>query len=109
MSMSEKAWLSTQDAADYLAITTRTLYRLIDRGEIPAYQIGRVFRLRRAEVDAFIDRARIRPGTLAHLHPGQQAPTETDGDAPDPPQSDQDEDDADGHDGDRPGTDAGDD
>ena len=65
----QKAWLTTKEAASYLSITPRTLYRLIDVGEVPAYKFGRVIRLRRAEVDEFIERSRIEPGTLAHLYP----------------------------------------
>lgn len=62
-------WLSSKDAASRLGITVRTLYRLIDAGDLPAYRFGRVIRLQGAEVDAFIDRSRIRPGELEHLYP----------------------------------------
>ena len=61
-------WLSTGDAAERLGINTRTLYRFIDKGEIPAYQFGRVFRVKAADVDAFIERARVKPGSLEHLY-----------------------------------------
>lgn len=62
-------WLSTQDAAERLGITPRTLYRFIDQGDLPAYRFGRVIRLRAHEVDAFIDASRIKPGELEHLYP----------------------------------------
>ncbi len=62
-------WLSTAEAADRLGITARTLYRLIDTGNLPAYRIGRVIRLQEAEVDAFIQASRIAPGSLEHLYP----------------------------------------
>ncbi len=62
-------WLSTGDAAQRLGITTRTLYRFIDEGQLPAYRFGRVIRLQRSEVDDFIRRSRIEPGTLEHLYP----------------------------------------
>lgn len=61
------AWLSTKEAARHLGIATATLYRLIDSGELPAYRIGRVIRLKQAEVDTFIEGARIQPGTLEHI------------------------------------------
>jgi excisionase family DNA binding protein len=48
------AWLSTNDAAKALGITLRTVYRLIDDGELPAYRIGRVIRVKQADVDAFL-------------------------------------------------------
>ena len=62
-------WLSTAEAARRLGITTRTLYRFVDEGQLPAYRFGRVIRLTENEVDAFIERCRIEPGTLEHLYP----------------------------------------
>jgi excisionase family DNA binding protein len=62
-------WLSTGEAAQRLGITTRTLYRFIDEGQLPAYRFGRVIRLKLNEVDAFIETCRIEPGTLEHLYP----------------------------------------
>jgi excisionase family DNA binding protein len=60
--------MSTRQAADYLGIIPRTLYRLIDSGQLPAYRFGRVFRLQGREIDAFINNARIQPGDLRHLY-----------------------------------------
>lgn len=62
-------WLGTAEAARYLGITTRTLYRLIDAGELPAFKFGRVIRLKQADVDSFIEASRVIPGTLEHLYP----------------------------------------
>jgi excisionase family DNA binding protein len=60
-------WLSTKQAAAYLGIIPRTLYRLIDSGQLPAYRFGRVIRLQRHQIDGFIESVRIQPGTLQHL------------------------------------------
>ena len=68
MPRKEIEWLSTREAARQLGITTRTLYRLIDGGQIPAYKFGRVIRLQQHEVDEFIKSARIEPGELEHLY-----------------------------------------
>lgn len=62
-------WLSTAEAAKYLGITPRTLYRFIDEGQIAGYRFGRVIRLKQDDVDAFIEASRIAPGTLEHLYP----------------------------------------
>ncbi|MGC8627094.1 MAG: helix-turn-helix domain-containing protein [Acidimicrobiales bacterium] len=62
-------WMGTPEACARLGVTLRTLYRFIDEGQLPAYKMGRVIRLQAHEVDAFIERARIRPGTLEHLYP----------------------------------------
>lgn len=73
MPASEIEWLSTQDAARRLGITPRTLYRFIDLGELPAYRLGRVIRLKADDVDVFIETSRIEPGTLEHLYPDTSA------------------------------------
>ncbi len=65
----ELGWMSTKAAAAYLGITTRTLYRFIDEGALPAYKLGRVIRVRRPDVDAFIEAARVAPGSLSNLYP----------------------------------------
>ena len=69
MAEQEIIWLGTAEAARYLGITPRTLYRLIDEGQIAAYKFGRVIRLKQADVDAFIEGSRIAPGSLEHLYP----------------------------------------
>lgn len=61
--------MSSGEAADTLGLRTRTLYRLIDEGQLPAYRFGRVIRLKRHEVDAFVESCRITPGSLEHLYP----------------------------------------
>jgi excisionase family DNA binding protein len=77
----EPVWLGTQEAARQLGITARTLYRLIDEGEIPAYKLGRVLRLRLSDVEAFLESARVKPGDLEHLYPERRRaePTERSG------------------------------
>ena len=69
MASVEIQWMSTGEAARRLGVTVRTLYRLIDEGELPAYKFGRVIRLQEHEVDDFISHARIEPGKLQHLYP----------------------------------------
>lgn len=64
-----EAWLSTPDAARRIGVGIRTLYSFIDAGALPAYRFGRVIRLKADEVDAYIEGARIEPGTLSHLIP----------------------------------------
>lgn len=58
-------WLSTTESARRLGITPRTLYRLINAGALPGYRIGRVIRLKTTDVDAFVEQARIQPGSLS--------------------------------------------
>lgn len=63
---SSAGW-APRPAAGYLGITTRTLYAFIDEGQVPAYTFGRVIRLKRPDLDAFIEASRVEPGTLGHL------------------------------------------
>ncbi len=79
MDAAEDDWLGTKEAARLLGVVPRTLYRLIDDGDLPAYKIGRVIRLRRSDIAAFLERSRIAPGTLEHLYPGEDGRGGTDG------------------------------
>src|SRR4051812_2492906 len=65
----ETTWGGTALAARRMGITTRTLYKFIDAGELPAYKFGRVIRLKQSDIDAFIEAARVEPGSLEHLYP----------------------------------------
>ena len=62
-------WLGTTKAAKRLGITTRTLYRFIDEGQVTAYRLGRVIRVKAKDIDVFIESCRITPGTIGHLYP----------------------------------------
>ncbi|MGQ0744757.1 MAG: helix-turn-helix domain-containing protein [Acidimicrobiales bacterium] len=73
-SVAEIEWMSSEAASRRLGVTVRTLYRLINDGQVPAYRFGRVIRLQRHEVDAFIQQARIPVGALDHLYPEPNRP-----------------------------------
>ena len=60
-------WFNTDNAAAELGIGRVTLYRLINCGQLPAFKIGRVFRVRRADIDAYLESVRIQPGDLDNL------------------------------------------
>ncbi len=67
--MSDSTWLGTTEAAERLGVVPRTLYRMIDEGQIPAYKMGRVIRVKAADLEAFLETTRVQPGSLAHLYP----------------------------------------
>lgn len=73
--MDEIEWLNTEEAANRLGITTRTLYRFMDQGRLPSYRFGRVFRLKLVDIEQFIEDCRVEPGTLSHLYP-EASPTD---------------------------------
>lgn len=66
------AWLSVQSAADELEVTPRTIYRFINDGKLAAYRIGRVYRIKRTDLNGFLVAAAVKPGDLDHLvEPGR--------------------------------------
>jgi len=67
--VAETEWLGTPEAAERLGITQRTLYRLIDEGQIPAYKMGRVLRVKASDLEVFLEHSRVAPGSLRHLYP----------------------------------------
>lgn len=66
-STAKTLWLSVQNAASELEVTPRTIYRFINDGKLAAYRIGRVYRIRRADMQDFLDASALRPGDLDHL------------------------------------------
>ncbi len=50
-----KEILSPKQAADYLNITTITLYKLLKSGEVPAKKFGRQWRIKREILDGFLE------------------------------------------------------
>lgn len=74
-----RSWLSTKEAAEVLGVTQRTLYRLIDDGQLVAYQIGRVIRVQGEDIESYLQRSRIAPGDLRHLYEVDTSKKETKG------------------------------
>jgi excisionase family DNA binding protein len=50
--------LTTDEVLSYLKITPRTIYRLIRTGELPALRVGRQWRFRQTDLDAWLERQR---------------------------------------------------
>lgn len=49
--------------SEYLGVGMRTVNEFLDQGLIPAYKLGRVIRMKRADLDAFLEANRIEPGS----------------------------------------------
>lgn len=47
-------WLSVAEIADHLGVKRDTVYKWIERKEMPAQKVGRLWKFRRDEVDAWI-------------------------------------------------------
>ncbi len=87
MTRDEVNWVSTREASRQLGITVRTLYRLIDSGQLAAYKFGRVIRLQQPDIDDYVERAKIAPGDLEHLYAmgGDEEVDDPDGFSPEGP------------------------
>ena len=51
----DAVFLTTEEVLDYLQINLRTVYRLIKAGKIPAVRVGRQWRFRKRDIDAWLD------------------------------------------------------
>ena len=47
--------LTIKEVAEFLKVTERTLYRLAQEGEIPAFKVGASWRFKRDDIDAWIE------------------------------------------------------
>ena len=77
MAEHRERWLGTPEVASRLGLTLRTVYKLIDDGQLAAHGFGRVMRVRTDDLDRFIEASRVTPGTLAHLPAGSRRRTPT--------------------------------
>jgi excisionase family DNA binding protein len=52
--MNDDHFLTTEEVLDYLQINLRTAYRLIKAGKLPAIRVGRQWRYRKKDLDAWL-------------------------------------------------------
>jgi excisionase family DNA binding protein len=57
----DEVFLTTEEVLEYLQVNLRTVYRLIKAGKIPAVRVGRQWRFRKRDIDAWLDSQRPRP------------------------------------------------
>jgi len=60
--MTDERWLSVDDVAAYLGIRRGTVYKWVERLDLPARKVGRLLKFRRSEVDAWVERRSARSG-----------------------------------------------
>jgi excisionase family DNA binding protein len=63
--MMDETFLTTEEVLEYLQVNLRTVYRLIKAGKIPAVRVGRQWRFRKRDIDAWLDSQRLRGGSRA--------------------------------------------
>ena len=74
--MIDESFLTTEEVLDYLQVNLRTVYRLIKAGRIPAVRVGRQWRFRKSDIDAWLEgqRARAPRGAAASAAAGGSRP-----------------------------------
>jgi excisionase family DNA binding protein len=50
----ESRWYSVNEVAGHLGVATDTIYRWIERKKLPAHRVGRLWKFKLAEVDAWV-------------------------------------------------------
>ena len=60
--MSSEEYKSLEEVADMLGVTYQLIYRLVRSGELPAVRLGKLYRVSRSDLDAYLERSK---GTAA--------------------------------------------
>jgi excisionase family DNA binding protein len=59
----DEGFLTTEEVLEYLQVNLRTVDRLIKAGRIPAVRVGRQWRFRKRDIDAWLESQRPRAGS----------------------------------------------
>lgn len=58
--------MTVQEVAEYLNVDPKTVYRLVNRGELPGFKVGGSWRFQKDDLDAWIakqkEKATSKPG-----------------------------------------------
>jgi excisionase family DNA binding protein len=71
----DEIFLTTEEILEYLQVNLRTVYRLIKAGKIPAVRVGRQWRFRKRDIDAWLDTQRPRGERANSLPDKPQGPS----------------------------------
>ena len=77
----DEGFLTTEEVLEYLQVNLRTVYRLIKAGKIPAVRVGRQWRFRKRDIDAWLESQRPRGSRAgaATQAPARPAPSSAGG------------------------------
>jgi len=51
----EDRWLSVDEISKYLGVSSDTVYRWIDNRAMPAHRVGRLWKFKKDQVDAWVE------------------------------------------------------
>jgi excisionase family DNA binding protein len=52
--MTDDRWLSVEEIAEHLGVTKDSVYRWIERNELPAHKVGKLWKFKKEEVDEWV-------------------------------------------------------
>lgn len=58
--MEQEQMMSVKEVADFLNVVTKTVYRLIERGELLSHKVGSVHRIPKSTVVDYLERQRTK-------------------------------------------------
>ena len=58
--------MTVEQVAEYLQLNKLTIYKYVREGRIPAAKLGKAYRIRKSDVDLFLERLKMRPARAAH-------------------------------------------
>jgi excisionase family DNA binding protein len=58
----QKEWFTTDELVRWLGLGRTKAYEMLRSGEIPSYKIGRIRRIRRQDVEAWLERNKFGRG-----------------------------------------------
>ena len=73
--LSKARFLTVQEVADLMRVSSMTVYRLIKAGELPAVRVGRSFRVAEGDVDTYLASGYTRPDSQRRLPRAGRHPT----------------------------------
>lgn len=62
----EKEFLSTGDVAEWLDVSAATIYKFVEKGDLPVYRLGRINKFRRSDIEEFIQKNKLVGATAIH-------------------------------------------
>jgi excisionase family DNA binding protein len=58
--MEDDRWLSVEEIAEHLGVTKDSIYRWIEKRGLPAHKVGKLWKFKKDEVDAWVRSGRAR-------------------------------------------------
>ena len=63
MRVSDEALMDTAEVAHFLKMHPKTIVSMVERGELKAYKVGRHWRYRKSDIDAYLEERLNTPKT----------------------------------------------